>query len=144
MWIYRLFYAIGAVSLVVGVVLAVRTAQFVAGAERATGTVIDLKEDYSSSNGHYTYYPIVRFTTADGREIQFTSSSGSSPASESPGDEVEVLYESDDPHDAQISGFFHVWLWPAVMLPLGAMFIIITWSSRHRKLVKALRRRAGL
>jgi hypothetical protein len=36
-----------------------------AGAEHATGTVIDLYEDLSSNDGT-VYYPVVRFTTCGG------------------------------------------------------------------------------
>jgi hypothetical protein len=41
-------------------------------------------------------YPVVRFTTADGRTVQFVSSSGSS-SPPAVGDSVDVLYDPDDP-----------------------------------------------
>jgi hypothetical protein len=41
-WSWRLFMAIGVVILIVGAVMFVRTVRFVAEAEHATGTVVDL------------------------------------------------------------------------------------------------------
>ena len=112
--------AIAVVVLVAGAATLVHTIRFVQGADRAAGTVIELRSEVS--DGDEVFYPVVRFTTAEGRSVEFVSSSGSSPPSESVGDEVEVLYDPDDPNDAQLSGFFHLWLWPLVLGPLGLIF----------------------
>ena len=102
--------ALAVALLVAGAATLLHTMRFVQGAERTTGTVIDLSEDFSSDDGT-VYYPVVRFTTAEGRTVEFRSSTGSSPPPDV-GDRVEVLYDSDDPQDAQLSGFFDLWLWP--------------------------------
>jgi hypothetical protein len=60
----------------------VRTVQFVQRAEHASGTVIDLSRE-TDSDGEVTFYPVVRFTTAEGKEIEFKSSSASSPPASS-------------------------------------------------------------
>jgi hypothetical protein len=76
----------------------------------------------------------VSFTTANGKEIQFKSSTGSNPALHSTGDRVEVLYDPDDPGDAELSGFFDLWLLPGVVLFIGAGFVVVPfvlfWISR--------------
>jgi Protein of unknown function (DUF3592) len=73
-WSRRLFMAIGVVILVVGAVMFVRTVRFVAEAEHATGTVVDLSRR-SDSEGT-VFYPVVRFVTANAETIEFVSSSG--------------------------------------------------------------------
>ena len=130
-WFWRLFLAVGVVILIVGAVIFVRTVRFVAGAEQATGTVVDLSGE-TDSEGTVIFYPVVLFMTAEGETIEFVSSSGSSPPSESPGDQVEVLYDPDDPYDAKLSGIFHVWLPPAVSAILGPCFIYSAWYIRRR------------
>ena len=77
------------------------------------------------------FYPVVRFTTADGNVIEFKSSSGSNnPASESPGDRVDVLYDPSDPNGAQLGGFLYLWLFPIVICAIGAAFIVVASFQR--------------
>jgi len=127
----RLSLAVGVVALIVGAVLLVRTVQFVAEAEHATGTVVDMSRE-RDSEGDVSFHPVVRFRTAQGDTIVFVSSYGSSSPSESPGDRVEVLYDPDDPSDAKLSGLFQVWLFPAVVLLIGASSIGTAWYRRRR------------
>jgi hypothetical protein len=75
-WGPRIFLGIAAVLLLVAIGTFVKELRFVLGAERATGTVIDLQEERSTdSDGgfHYVYHPVVRFTTAEGRTVEFRS-----------------------------------------------------------------------
>ncbi len=131
-WSWRGFLAIGVGMLIVAAVMLVRTVWFVAEAEHATGTVVDLFRD-SDSDGTVSNYPVVRFVTADGETIEFVSSTSSSfPVSESPGDRVEVLYDPDDPYGAQLSGVFHVWLPPAIFAIIGTSFVVTAWRRRMR------------
>jgi Protein of unknown function (DUF3592) len=122
-WAPRVCLAFGVGLLVACPVAFVHTERFVAGAEHATGTVIDLSRE-TDSEGRVTLYPVVRFTTADGRTVQFLSSSGSSSPPEV-GDSVDVLYDPDDPRDAQLSGFFDLWLFPLVFGGLGIAFTTV-------------------
>jgi hypothetical protein len=130
-WVLRLFLAIGVGLLVVGAVAFVRTAQFVAEAERATGTVIYLSGE-TDSEGDVLYHPVVSFTTSEAETVQFVSAVGSSPPSAEPGDRVDVLYDPDDPYDAKLSGFFDLWFSSGVLGILGGMFIGIPLFIRHR------------
>jgi hypothetical protein len=131
LWEWRVSLAVGVVALIVGAVWLVRTVQFVAEAEHATGTVVDMSRE-RDSEGDVSFHPVVRFRTAQGDTIVFVSSYGSSSPSESPGDRVEVLYDPDDPSDAKLSGLFQVWLFPAVVLLIGASSIGTAWYRRRR------------
>ena len=128
-WVTPVFLAVGVLCIVIGAVVLVRTMQFVAKAEHATGTVIELTGEIDSE-GDELFFPVVRFTTADGKEIEFESSSGSSPASHSTGDRVEVLYDPDDPNDAQLSGFVDLWLFTIIFFLVGGAFLAVGWFSR--------------
>lgn len=132
-WLLRAFVAIGIVLLLIGAVLLVRTAQFVTKAEHATGTVVGVSRE-TDSDGEVFFYPVVRFTTADGEQIQFKSSSGSSPASHDTGDTVGVLYDLDDPGDAELSGFLDLWGLPIIFFFIGTVFVgvslTIIWLTR--------------
>ena len=130
-WVLRVFVAIGVLALIWGAVDFARTVHFVRTAEHATGTVVDVSREVDS-DGDESFYPIVRFTTADGKEFQFKSNSGSNPASHSTGDEVDVLYDPDDPDDAQLSGFFDLWLFTIVPFGLGTVFLAVAGFQLYR------------
>lgn len=120
-WLPRVFLAAGIALLVAAAVAFVLKLRFVAEAERATGTVVDMSRSVDSE-GTVLFQPIVRFTTPAGQEIEFVSPVASSPPSADVGDRVEVLYDADDPHDAELSGFFNLWLVPFVFGFLGVVF----------------------
>lgn len=124
-WVPRLFLGIGVVLLVAAAVTSVLELRFLARAERAPGTVIDVSR-HTDSEGTVTFRPVVRFTIETGETIEFVSSSGSSVASKSVGDQVEVLYDPDDPKDAELSDFFSVWGFPVILGGLGVVFTAVS------------------
>jgi hypothetical protein len=67
-----------------------RNRAFLAEALPAKGIVIGLHKSGGKSGPVYS--PIVRFTTADNRTVEFTDSTGSRPARFKVGDQVDVLY----------------------------------------------------
>ncbi|TXS53427.1 DUF3592 domain-containing protein [Streptomyces sp. uw30] len=119
--------AFGTVFLVVGLILAGISVSFLADAERARGTVVEL-EWRSDDNGasrkaresnRPVAYPVVEFTSADGTSRTFRGSTGSNPPSYEEGEQVEVLYRADSPEDARINGFASLWLLPLIFGGLG-------------------------
>lgn len=113
-----LFLVIGVCALVGGIVWGVNTKKFVDGAERASGTVIELERRQSGDDGP-SYYPVVRFTDAAGNDVTFTSSTGSNPPSKREGDKVDVLYDPRNPREAELDSFFSLWFGP---LMVGGLF----------------------
>jgi Protein of unknown function (DUF3592) len=118
-WAPRLFAGIGVLLLAVAAVTAFLTFRFLAGSERADGTVIDLRESYDSQDDTTSYYPVVRFETAEGQPVRFESDVSTS---DDVGDTVEVFYDPDDPNDAKLAGFFNLWGLSLIFGALGAVF----------------------
>ncbi|GAB3928228.1 hypothetical protein GCM10011575_11830 [Microlunatus endophyticus] len=147
--IRRLIVIVGAVFAPVGIILLVVCAvtttssvHFRATATSTTGTVVDVASQLSCSNsgGGCTtdYYPVVRFTATDGRQITFRSHTGtnSRPAI---GKQVTVLYQAGHPEDARLSGFVSQWLAPLITGVLGIVFtgvglLLITVYVRRRRI----------
>lgn len=106
----------------IGVFQGMRIAQLESAGVRAEGEVVDLKEEYSSSNGgHYNYYPIVRYRTQAGADAEFKDSVGSNPPTHRPGDKVRVLYLAGGPTANAIidRGELFNWLIPALLLAVA-------------------------
>ncbi len=120
-----LFSTIGVGMLAVSVFIFSNTSGFISRAVEADGEVIDLDRSRSSSSSSTTYRPVVAFTTATGKRIEFTSSVGSSPPSHRVGERVKVLYQPGDPQSARIKSFFHLWFGFLIVFALGLVFAAI-------------------
>jgi hypothetical protein len=119
-YVFSLF---GIAMLAGGLFAYQHTRSFLATAARAEGTVVEVIHQRSSDSS--TYKPVVQFATADGRQVEFTSSVGSNPPAYSKGAKVEVLYQPSSPEQARINGFLDLWLLPAILGGMGAVFTLI-------------------
>ncbi|MBO1331711.1 DUF3592 domain-containing protein [Streptomyces sp. VRA16 Mangrove soil] len=144
-WVTFGAIAFGSLFLVIGLIMAGVSVSFVAGAERARGRVVSLEWSSGDTGGGYrtsrssngpTAHPVVEFTPAGGGLTTFHSSTGSNPPAYDVGEEVEVLYRADDPHDAQINGFVSLWLLPLIFtgigLVIGGIGTAVALASRRR------------
>lgn len=126
-WLW-LFPAIGAAMLLGALAIALTQQRFRTQALHARGVVVEhsfSRSDSSDSGSGGTYCPIVHFTAADGRQIEFVGGVCSQPPAENVGDTVAVLYRGDDPHDARIDSFLTRWLAVMVVGGLGGVFLAI-------------------
>jgi len=117
--------------------LAIDTRHDIATAARADGIVTDLIVDRDSDGE--TYHPHVRFVTAKGEPVEFTSSIGSNPAGFDIGEHVTILYDPSDPQDARIDSFVQLWFGPLfagvfglVLATAGGVvsIVFLRWSRR--------------
>ena len=141
---------VGIALLVLAFFLARNSHALVTEGRQASGTVIALARHVSSSDGRSTttYRPVVRYVTATGETIEFTSSSGSNPPSYHPGETVEVLYRADSPYQARINGFFSLWGAASICGFMGLLFVAIPggiWLlGRRRQRNNAMLLRQGV
>jgi len=132
-----LAFFLGLALLGVAVFLAIDTRHDIATAVRADGIVTDLIVDSDSDSD--TYHPHVRFVTARGEAVEFTSSVGSNPAGFDIGEHVIVLYDPSNPQDARIDSFVQLWFVPLIVGFFGLVFatpggvasiVLLRWSRR--------------
>lgn len=121
------------------------TTSFIARAVEADGRVTDLERSRSSSGSGTTYRPVVEFTAATGKRIEFVSSVGSSPPSHRVGEAVKVLYNPTNPQRARIKSFFQLWFGFLIVFVMGLVFAaiglgMIVVRRRGRKRAEWLRR----
>jgi len=122
-WIRVIFSIIGLGMLVGSFFLYQNTAGFLTSAVEAEGVVIDLVRKRSSDST--TYAPTVRFTTANGTMIEFTSSTSSNPPSYSRGEQVAILYLPAQPDEAKIDSFSSLWGGTIILAGIGGVFFLI-------------------
>jgi len=117
------FAVLGPVLLAVGVYLYARTSAFLERATRTRGEVVELVERRSDDG--YTYAPVFVFEDAKGTSRRIVSNTSSNPPGYAVGDEVDVLYDPDDPEDACIDSFFSLWGGATIVGGLGLVFGIV-------------------
>lgn len=119
------FCVAGTGLVVVGLVWFSRTGRFVAGAKEADGVVVDRKD---SDNPEDTgVRPVVSFETQDGGTVTFVEPiSGFPPRI---GRRVLVLYDPRDPRRARMRTFAKLWLFPTLLVTLGAFFLVMVLLS---------------
>ena len=108
-----LFAAFGAPSILV------HQADGSALTGRATGTVVD--EQLTTSGG---WRPVVRFVTATGEPVTFSSSVASRPARFRVGDQVRVLYDPASPSHAAIDSFVDSLAIPLMFSGIGLIIFV--------------------
>lgn len=134
--IFGIFAVVGLGLLIGGVVSFQHTRRFLATAVSVPGVVTEnvWREERSNNRTTWTFYPRIRFRTADGQEISFISNSGSSPPSYRVNEPVTILYDPQQPYHAYIQSFSALWLLPTILCGLGAVFcsfglVAVAWAA---------------
>jgi hypothetical protein len=147
----RAFTTISFTALVIGIFALWSATDLYASGGRAQGTVVEIRRSSSIVTEEVTlatgrevrrdverdsYAPVVRFTTQEGREIEFHGRGGSG-TSFAEGDVVTVVYDRTNPSRARIVSFLDLWL-PAVVA-----FAVAFLFGGSAKLSRWMRRRSA-
>ncbi len=107
-----------------GVYQGIRVSRFETSGMRTQGEVVRMVEQSGSgNNGGYTYYPVVRFHTADNLTVEFKDEVGSNPPTRRPGDKANVIYLPANPAQAMIDRGILNWAVPVLMFA-AAIFLV--------------------
>jgi Protein of unknown function (DUF3592) len=101
------------------------TNDFIEKAITTDGVVIELVQSQSSDYSTASFSPLVAFKNQNGEEIEFKSSSSSSPANFDIGEKVIVYYELQNPQNARIKAFFELWGGATIVGGIGFIFGLI-------------------
>ncbi|GAB3999940.1 hypothetical protein GCM10028807_51590 [Spirosoma daeguense] len=105
------------------------TRHWLSTATKTQGEVANLRQqtsyDRKKRRDKTMYYPVIRFMSPSGENIEFESNVGSSPPSYDVGERVDVYYQQARPTDARTGDFLELWLLPLVSGFIGAVFVII-------------------
>lgn len=130
---FWIFAAIGTFFVALGLIFAVPTLLQLNSFARAEGSVVD----YSQRGD--TTYPIVQFTTPDGRRWEFEDRVGSDPPQFKLEQNVDVRYDSSNPRNAFVNTAVNLWVLPGIFCLVGGVFALIGWAGvvsvfRHRRM----------
>jgi hypothetical protein len=90
-----------------------------------TGTVIELESSDSSEGGCCVYSPVIEFTANNDQTYTFEGDTASDPPAYDVGEQVDVLYDPNDPETAQINKWTERWLFPMIIIPAMILAAIV-------------------
>jgi len=105
--------AVGLISLGVSFFCWQRVNQFLSESLPAAGEIIGFEESHGDG---ITYAPRVKFTTREGRRIEFTDSVFSNPPGYKIGDRIRIFHHRRDLEDARIAKNSRLYLLPGIFL----------------------------
>ena len=114
---------IGALILAGAIYAFVDTKAWLGRSVEAEGSVVEMVRVVDRDTHSSMFAPLVRFKTADGKSIEFQSSTQSNPPAYYAGQTVTVLYDPGKPNSAAIAGLFSIW---GVALILGIIGTVFT------------------
>ena len=122
-----LLMLVGALFVVFGVRSRRATRSFEARAEQAPGVVTAVNWRMVGHNpGDRTQlaFPVLRFTTADGRPVEAEAAFGTAPPRAREGEPVTVMYDPADPSRPRLSGTGTETALALIFTILGAVLIV--------------------
>ena len=118
-----LFILIG-IAIVISAIFAIlKVRRQLAGSAKATGKVVDFGKIQGKSG--YLYCPQVVFQIPNGQTFKFQSEVGSQPPAFNVGQQVEVVYQTANPNQAEIDSMMSLWFQPGCMLLMGLLFLVL-------------------
>lgn len=145
----RAFALIAGVAAVIGAFALWSAIDLYGSGRRSEGSVLEIREsrvteqeEVRRADGserrrdveRISYAPVVRFTTNEGRPIEFLGRGGSGTAYAA-GDRVTVIYDPANPIRAHIVSFVDLWLPSAVAFAVAFLFggsgLLSRWARRR-------------
>ncbi len=129
------FLWFGCAGVIIGLFLSVMAffvyssdENFVKIAKHAPGTVVNLVETINNNNNNsststptISYFPVVSFKVNE-HDYTFTSNSGSNPPQYQQGQSVDVMYDPQNPLNADINSGSTQWFGVIIFAVLGVSF----------------------
>lgn len=109
------------------------------GSAAAEGEVVRVLR-HRDSDGRQSATPVIRFTTAEGKVVEFSPSLGDS-ALEAIGLKVPVRYDPENPGRATVDGLEHLWGAPLILALFSLPFLGIGYGYWLVRLSRHLRGR---
>jgi Protein of unknown function (DUF3592) len=121
------FFVFGSIFLIIGIAFGLSYYHFISKTITTQGTVIDLEKGSSSTDEGIiiVYYPIIKFNTLSGEPVVFTSQTGKNRAELTVGQQIQVLYNPQEPNNARVDQFSVELFLSVIFISIGSIFAFI-------------------
>jgi hypothetical protein len=114
---------VGGLLIVIGLFIWMRTRSFLSTAQQAKGTVVRM--DRSSGSDGVSYAPVFQFRTITGQTVEVAEKLYSNPPQFQTGQDVDILYDPQDPQRARVNKGFNLYFVPILLGGLGFIFLCL-------------------
>jgi hypothetical protein len=115
-----MFFFIGIAVLIYSIVNFAKRRRQIADWIEAVGVVTSFVTE--SGQRGYIYCPVVQFTTSSGLPFNFKSSVGANPAQYAIGQNVNIIYDPQNPSNAEINSNMSLWFVSGCSFAMGLLF----------------------
>jgi hypothetical protein len=115
-----LFFLIGLAMLIYSTVTLIKRRREIADWVEGVGVVTALVTE--SGQRGYIYCPVVQFTASTGIPANFKSSVGANPAPYTVGQSVNIIYDPQNPQNAEINNNTSLWFVSGCSFAMGLAF----------------------
>ena len=117
----NIFYFLSALILVVGIPFAIvsvfefkNTLNLLSNSRKTFGRIIDIEEE-KRRNGGYMYSPVIKYKSVTGDEYIYDSNTKTGYTSYKIGQEIELIYDKNNPQNARVNSFLDIWFLTIIM-----------------------------
>ena len=118
------FAVIGLVALVIGILWIRSTKERLKTMINHTGTVVE-KVRVERPGETANFYPVVEFKTQTGEVFRFEGKTSGTEYEYKIGEQIEILYDPQDPKGAMINSWKELWLPPIALMLIGGGVMLV-------------------
>lgn len=126
----NIFYFLSILFLLVGISFTVvsafnflNTLNLLSNSHKTLGKIVGINEERQSKGG-YMYSPLIKYKSGTGDEYVYSSATKTGYSSYKIGQEVELIYDKNNPQNARINSILDIWFLTILMGVLGSVITI--------------------
>ncbi len=117
----NIFYFLSALILVIGIPFAVvsifelkNTLNLLSNSHKTLGKIVGIEEERRRNSGDM-YSPVIKYKSISGDEYVYHSSTKTGYTSYKIGQEIELIYDKNNPQNARVNSFLDIWFLTIIM-----------------------------
>lgn len=118
-----LFLLVGTPFVVVSIIILLNTLNLLSNSYKTLGKITGINEERQSKGG-YMYSPVIKYKSDTGDEYVYSSATKTGYSSYKIGQEVELIYDKNNPQNARVNSILDIWFLPIFMGVSGSAITI--------------------
>ena len=140
----NIFYFLSALILVIGIPFAVvsvfelkNTLNLLSNSHKTLGKIVGIEEERQRNRGSM-YSPVIKYKSVAGDEYVYSSTTKTGYTSYKIGQEIELIYDKNNPQNARANSFLDIWLLTIILgvggwvSTIGGIILLLVTLKKKR------------